>query len=282
MRAPQLDGMAEVLLTDARERPVRGPQAHPEENALSPKNLLGVLWRRMWVVVLVAVALAGSAVGFSLLQTPMYEASVKILIGQKNTDQTYSNLGSDVTGLQALTATMATAVPTRPVAQDVIERLNLPDEYYGEFFENLSVQQIPETQFIELRYRDPDPERAQLVANTIGEVFSERVSKVSPSANSITATVWEEAVLPEVPVSPDPLRNGLVALVLGLLLGVGFALLLEYLDDTWRSWEEVERVSGVPTFGAIPRFAVSASPPTVRQKKKAPKQPPKQVEGEEA
>ncbi|MCA3748410.1 MAG: capsular biosynthesis protein, partial [Rubrobacter sp.] len=89
-------------------------------------------------------------------------------------------------------------------------------------------------------------------------IFSERVSEVSPGANAITATVWEEAVVPETPVSPDPLLNGLVALALGLLLGLGLAFLLEYLDDSWESPEEVERVSGVPVFGVIPGFRVEA------------------------
>jgi succinoglycan biosynthesis transport protein ExoP len=85
-------------------------------------------------------------------------------------------------------------------------------------------------------------------------VFSEQVSEVSPSASAITATVWERAETPEVPVSPNPVRNGFLALVLGLMLGVGLAFLLEYLDDSLRSPEEAEQITGVPTFGIIPEF----------------------------
>ena len=85
-------------------------------------------------------------------------------------------------------------------------------------------------------------------------MFSERSTEVSRSANAITATVWETAVLPEHPVKPNPLRNAAVALVLGTFLGLGLAFLLEYLDDSWNSPEEVERVSGIPTFGVIPEF----------------------------
>jgi capsular polysaccharide biosynthesis protein len=49
-------------------------------------------------------------------------------------------------------------------------------------------------------------------------------------------------------------RNGLLTLAFGLLLGVVLALFLEYLDDSWRSPEEVEQISGVPTYGVIPEF----------------------------
>jgi capsular polysaccharide biosynthesis protein len=69
--------------------------------------------------------------------------------------------------------------------------------------------------------------------------------------------VWEYATVPGAPESPDPLRNGLVALALGLLLGMGLAFLLEYLDDSWRSPEEVEQASGIPMFGVIPKFDVA-------------------------
>jgi len=61
-------------------------------------------------------------------------------------------------------------------------------------------------------------------------------------------------VTPNVPVSPNPTRYVLLALAAGLMLGVGLSFLLEELDESWRSATEVERVSGVPTFGVIPEF----------------------------
>lgn len=232
-------------------------EASQDEYVLSAKGLLGVLWRRLWVVLLAALLLAASVVVFDLLQTPTYEATIKVLVGQKqDSNLPTSNLGSDVMGLQQLTRTMAEAVATRPVADAVIEERNLrmPSE---EFLENLSVEQVAETQFIEVSYEDESPREAQIIANAVGEVFSEQVSEVSPSANSITATVWEGAALPDSPASPNPLRDGLLALVLGGMLGVALAFLMEQLDDRWRSPEEVEQVSGVPTFGVIPEFKVT-------------------------
>jgi capsular polysaccharide biosynthesis protein len=90
-------------------------------------------------------------------------------------------------------------------------------------------------------------------------VSSERISQASAGANNITVTVWERATVPNSPVAPDPVQNSLLALGLGLMLGIGLALLLEYLDDSWRSPEEVEQVSGIPTFGVIPHFELAQS-----------------------
>ncbi len=206
---------------------------------------------------LVAAVTAGSALGFSLLQTPTYEASVLILVGQKTTGDT--NLGAaDVSDLQELALTVAKAVPTTPIAETVVERLNSQEESAKEVLNKTSAEPDPGTMFVNVSYKDSDPKRARLIANTIGQVLSEKISEVSVGANAITATVWEPAALPETPISPDPIRNGIIALVLGSLLGVVLAFLVEYVSDSWNSRDEVEEVSGVPTLGVVPKFRVSA------------------------
>jgi capsular exopolysaccharide synthesis family protein len=225
--------------------------AAEDEYVLSVGDYLQVIWRRLWVIGLAAAVLTGAAVGYSLAQTPMYEASVTILVGQ---ERGITETPNDVIGLQQLTQTMVGGVSSRPVAEAVIRQHDLrmtTDEFLNE---HLSVEQEPNTQWIRVNYRDSSPERAQRVANAIGDVFSKQVSDVSPSANAITATVWERAVVPGEPVTPKPMRNGLLALALGLVLGVGLAFLLEYLDDSWNSPEEMEQVSGAPTFGIIPEL----------------------------
>lgn len=214
-----------------------------------------VLRRRLWIILLSAVLLAGGAIGVGLLQTPLYEASIKILVGQESQNDQPSNLGGDVQGLQQLTQTMAEAVDSRPVAEAVIEDLNLRTDY-REFSENLIVEAIPETQFVRVSYRDSDPREARRVVNAVGDEFAEQISEVSTSASSITATVWERAAIPEQAASPNLLQYALLALATGIIIGIGLAFLLELLDDRWESPEEAEEISGAPTLGTVPRFVV--------------------------
>ena len=178
--------------------------------------------RALVAVVLVAL----TVVMASLSITPQYEASTKILIGQQEGLEQPAPLEMEVQRLQQLTMTLAEATQSRPIAEDTIERLGLsatPDE----FLVRLDAEPVYDTQFIEVSYTDPDPQKAQRVANTVGDVLSERVSEVSPSSNNpITAKLWERARVPEEPASPNPLRNGLLALVSGLLLCVGTAFAL--------------------------------------------------------
>src|SRR5829696_6538602 len=224
------------------------------EFLLSLKDLLQIIRRQRWAILLVALVCVGATMGLSMVQTPTYEASIKILIGQEQGSNPSANLGGDLQGLQQLTQTMAEAVNARPVAEAVIRQLNLQVSSEDFLESYLSVKQVKNTQLIQVSYRDADPQTARQIANTIGDVFSQQVSEASASANAVTATVWERADVPNTPVSSNLILNFGLALVIGLMLGVGLALLLEYLDDSWRSAEEAEQFTGVPTFGVIPRF----------------------------
>ena len=65
-------------------------------------------------------------------------------------------------------------------------------------------------------------------------------------------SIVDLAVAPEGPIGPNRSRTVFVALFLSLGLGVGFALLLEYLDDTVHSTDEVERLLHLPALAVIP------------------------------
>jgi len=60
--------------------------------------------------------------------------------------------------------------------------------------------------------------------------------------------------VPTSPVNPRPVRNGVLALFLGAILGVGLAFLVDYLDDSIESRDEVQRLYDSPVLGEIPRY----------------------------
>jgi capsular polysaccharide biosynthesis protein len=226
------------------------------ESPFTLSDLAEVLLKRLWAILLVVAVVVGLAVGLSLWQAPTYEASALLMVGQDQAGGQDTNLAGSVEGLQQLTGNMIIAIDTRPVAEEAISRLGL-EMSPEELLENLTIEQVETYQFIRLTYTDSDAERAEEIVNTVGAVSSERISNTGSAASNITATMMERAVVSDAPISPNPLRNGLLAAVLGLMLGVGLAFLMEYLDHGWHSPEEVERVAGVPTFGTIPEFSVA-------------------------
>jgi polysaccharide biosynthesis transport protein len=64
---------------------------------------------------------------------------------------------------------------------------------------------------------------------------------------------------PSSPISPRPVREGAIALILGLLLGAGAALVAEYFDDKIYTRAQAEKLSGgLPVLAVVPKIAAWA------------------------
>jgi len=80
--------------------------------------------------------------------------------------------------------------------------------------------------------------------------------------NTQKVNVWttQVAQTPEGPIKPKPMRNMLLGLVLGLFGGIGCAFFVEYLDNTVKDPEEVERRFGLSVIGVIELLQKGKSP----------------------
>ncbi|MHC4600550.1 MAG: GumC family protein [Planctomycetota bacterium] len=94
---------------------------------------------------------------------------------------------------------------------------------------------------------------------TIYEEASAKMKEISygSSVTMSEITRLDPAQEPKAPVKPKPLLNLTMAAVVGLLGGIGLAFFFEYLDDTIKGPEEVERYLRTPLLGIIPRFGKS-------------------------
>lgn len=89
-------------------------------------------------------------------------------------------------------------------------------------------------------------------------LFKQRLDQLQVDAALKTggAQLVTEASVPTEPFKPTPERSGMVALAVGLLLGIGLAFLFEYLDDSIATKEELDRAGGgLPSLGVVPAVA---------------------------
>ena len=93
--------------------------------------------------------------------------------------------------------------------------------------------------------------------NTLLQRFEE-VNVTASSVNTSNISIVEPAVTPFKPYRPRPKLNLLLGLLSGLILGLGMAFLREALDQSVKSPEDLERISGLPVLGLIPRVTKSS------------------------
>lgn len=89
------------------------------------------------------------------------------------------------------------------------------------------------------------------------KLYDTLLSKIETSAidedlDVTNIRIVEEAIIPRDPVKPQKKRNILLGAILGLMLGAGLAFLTEFMDQTIRSEDDVERYLGLPVLSMIP------------------------------
>jgi capsular polysaccharide biosynthesis protein len=142
------------------------------------------------------------------LREPIYEPTARVWVERD------LRIGPPAPGpdsrLTETTPAMVRLAASRPVAKEAGRSLGLQADS-AELLENLEIQRVQGTTFIDLTYRDTDRKKAAQTVNTLARVASVRLSE-APGKN-LTAVVWEEAQVPPAVPEPKPLRNGLLTLV---------------------------------------------------------------------
>ncbi|WP_270565913.1 YveK family protein [Clostridium beijerinckii] len=210
-------------------------------------NILLKRWKMILSITLLATLTAG-IVSFFVI-APKYEASTKVFIGKEKTDskdQNYNN--SDIQMYQQLLKTYAEVIKTNALVEKAINAEGF-DLTSKDVLAGLTVTPAANTQILEITYISKDRNLSKEVLDSITNQFIKTSTDLIPNGN---VKIVEPAELPENPASPNKKLNIAIAFLLGLMISVGLAFLLEFLDNTFKTKDQLEQILGVPVIGAIP------------------------------
>jgi len=88
----------------------------------------------------------------------------------------------------------------------------------------------------------------QIYLNLLKSLETIRLARLQNTPNIVQI---EPASVPDLPIRPRPVMNTVLAAVIGLMLAAGIVFFIEYLDDTLKTPDDVERLLGVPVLGFI-------------------------------
>lgn len=222
---------------------------------ISIQDLFFTIRKRIFLILglcILFVALAGG-ISYYLLDKE-YETFTTLIVGKPKDYKGDNSIEyNDLILNQRLVSTYGEIVKMRVVADKVINNLNLPISY-NQFGQKVSVNLVKDTEIIKLKVVDKDPVLATEIANETARVFMDSVVDIMLVEN---VQVIDEAQVPMNPISPRPVLNMAIAGVLGLMLGVFIAFLLEFLDDTIKTEKDIEKNLDLPVIGTIPIFKKS-------------------------
>jgi capsular exopolysaccharide synthesis family protein len=227
-------------------------QQNPGLDLRSLGRVLRAHWTGILVITLLGLAAAG---GWVLTQPRVYEAdsSAYVRAVVDNTDASSELLGNNL--VQARIASYADIGSWRSVAERVIDELGL-DTSAEALVRRVSVSNGSDTSVLRVTASAEDPYLARDLAEAWVRSMIFEINAVETGNGDTPGVVnvipGDSARVPATPSSPDTKLALAVGLVMGLAIGVVYALLRHILDRRVRSAEQVERETGVAVVGMIP------------------------------
>jgi capsular polysaccharide biosynthesis protein len=185
--------------------------------------------RRWWLVLVLLTAVLAADVVVSLRSPRSYVARASLLIGPStNLDHGQLVYSVDALGRSRIVGTYADVLATDIVRREALVRVGVsPDD--NDTGVKIKTAALADSAVIQVTAEAPDPVVAAAVANAVGSVGEARLSQLYPIYD---LTVVTAATPPTSVYRPDPVRNGSVGLLLGLLVGVFSAYVYDAVSRT--------------------------------------------------
>lgn len=202
----------------------------------------------LWILLsTLGCAILGLLITMFLI-TPKYRAEATMIVNTRQ-DQTATVTNDQITSAQKLVDTYSIIIRSRRVIDPIMEKLNIEDEY-EDFVETILVESVNDTQVMSIQVENKDPEIAlQVVQEIVDRAPGAIISTVEAGSVNVVSEPYVNA---EEPVSPSKLKNIAITAFIGLFISSGTFLLIAFLDNTFKSEEDIQKQLGLVTIGIIP------------------------------
>lgn len=224
------------------------------EDNINIQEILDILKKKSKLILIctLTATLMSAIVTFFLIK-PQYEASIKLFIGKEEVAtkvKSYDN--NDVMMYQKLLKTYSEIIKTKDLAKSAIKSSNVNIKT-TELLNNLTIVPVADTQILQIKFKGESPTDSKKIIDSVTEEFMTLSSELIPNGN---IQVIEAVQVPKNPVSPNKTMNITIAFLLGLMGGVGLVVLIEFLDSTYKSKDQLERAIDIPVLGVIPNISI--------------------------
>ncbi|MDM5359880.1 Wzz/FepE/Etk N-terminal domain-containing protein [Peribacillus sp. ACCC06369] len=222
------------------------------EETISIKDIFKTLKKRWKLIMLLTViaALVSGSISYFLL-TPVYQSSTQILVNQKQSENQL-----DSTQIQSnidMINTYSVIIKSPAILEKVIDELEL-DQSVDQLSQKITINSQENSQVFSLTVQDSNPGKAVEIANTVSSIFQKEIKDIM-KVDNVSILAKAEVKENPTPVKPNPLLNIAIAVVVGLMAGIGLAFLLEYLDNTIKDEDDIERLLDLPLLGSIQKIS---------------------------
>ena len=223
---------------------------------LDLKELFLIFWNKKLEIILITLIAMLIGVIYSYFYiTPMYKASTTLVLAQSSTSTEVNADGAitqtDVTLNSKLVSTYSEIIKSKAVLKEVVNSLDIEGLTEGALKSSISVQAVKDTEVIQISVRNLDPNKAVQIANKIAEVFSEKVVEIYNISN---VYILDRAEPNSNPSNINHSKDIIIFAFIGIVISVGVVLIINMLDTTIKTEQDVEQATGLLVLSSIPIY----------------------------
>lgn len=230
-----------------------------EEMELDFLRLLGVLWRKAWVIALTTIVFGVCAlIVNTAFITPRYKATAMMYVNSSSISVGSTKLSisqAELTAAQSLVDTYIVILNTRTTLEEVIAQSGV-NYRYEELKKMISASAVNSTEVFSVEVTSRDPKEAELLANTITYVLPERISSVVEGSS---VRIVDSAVEPVKKASPRTVLNTVICMVLGAILACIAVTVGELMDRKIHGSDYLIQTYDIPLLAVIPDLLSSGN-----------------------
>ena len=223
-----------------------------DEDEIDLMDLVFILIRRWKLIIMVAVPVILLGLAFAMTRPNIYSAEATLMVSSGQIYSINSLDNAEISKNQKLVSSYTEIARSKGIMRNVIKKLDL-DEEPEAIAKLVKVTPVEDTEFIKISYKDKNAQRAALLTNVVAEEFISKIKKVMSFEN---LKIIEKA---EIPNKALPKKRALIlaiSIVLGGMLGVFIAFILEFLHSKLRKPEDIEKIMGCSVLANIPDFNI--------------------------
>ncbi|QGQ94348.1 lipopolysaccharide biosynthesis protein [Paenibacillus psychroresistens] len=219
---------------------------------LEIKEYVRILIKRSWIIICIMLLITSitAVYSFKYIQ-PVYEASVKMIVTKSPDLQGIQIIDNgSIDANIKLINTYKEIIKTSAIMDKVVS--NYPDIGLDaiQLIEMVNVNSANESQLMTISVEDESYPRAVQIVNATAEVFRNQISLLMKIDNVTVLNEANPAIKPA-PVNQNPMMNIVISLIVSFMLAMGIVIILEYLDDTIKTEDDIKKYFGLSTLGMI-------------------------------
>ncbi|MED3834989.1 YveK family protein [Peribacillus frigoritolerans] len=222
------------------------------EETISIKDIYHTLKKRWKLIVLLTLcaALISGSISYFLL-TPVYQASSQILVNQKQSENPLDSI--QIQSNIDMINTYSVIIKSPAILEKVIDYLDLTQSI-DQISQKITINSQENSQVFSVTVQDSNPTKAVEIANAVSTTFQKEIKGIM-NVDNVSVLAKAEVKENPTPIKPNPLLNIAIAVVVGLMAGIGLAFFLEFLDNTIKDEKDIGKLLGVPVLGSIPKIS---------------------------